>query len=159
MRSKTRSASNSASKRRDKPHVYFVDRSLGGKVVPEALRRLGLNVEVHDDHFAQNETDRAWLAAVARKGWIILSKDSAIRRRLVERQEIINAGASAFFLIRGNLTGLQMAEAFNKAIPAIRKILDRTSGPVLGVIRSDGSIGLLDGNLKKQPQSKKPRRP
>jgi hypothetical protein len=48
--------------------VFFVDRSLGKHVVPDALRAAGAHVEVHDDHFAQDALDEVWLPAVGQNG-------------------------------------------------------------------------------------------
>jgi uncharacterized protein with PIN domain len=57
--------------------VFFVDRCLGGKRLPESLRLLGIRVEIHDDHFAKDALDKDWLPQVASKKWIIFTKDIA----------------------------------------------------------------------------------
>ena len=51
------------------PLVFFVDRSLGKRDVPEALRRAGETVEIHDDHFAPDAKDADWLSVVGTRGW------------------------------------------------------------------------------------------
>lgn len=38
--------------------VFFVDRNLGNKVIVNALRQEGIQVEVHDDHFPQGAKDK-----------------------------------------------------------------------------------------------------
>jgi hypothetical protein len=48
------------------PLVFSIDRSLGRKKVPEALRAAGLDVRVHDELFAQATEDVAVLAAKLR---------------------------------------------------------------------------------------------
>jgi hypothetical protein len=40
----------------DEP-VFFVDRCLGARTVPDALRVAGARVEVHADHFADDAPD------------------------------------------------------------------------------------------------------
>src|SRR3954469_18720819 len=62
------------SRRLPEPWIFFIDRSLGGQVVAEALRAAGEQVEVHDDHFARDASDETWLGAVGAKGWVVLSK-------------------------------------------------------------------------------------
>jgi hypothetical protein len=37
--------------------VFFVDRSLGEKIVPTLLREFGLNIESHSAHFVQDAPD------------------------------------------------------------------------------------------------------
>jgi hypothetical protein len=44
------------------PFTFFIDRSLGSGLVPEALRRENERVVVHDDHFRQQDVaDVVWL--------------------------------------------------------------------------------------------------
>jgi hypothetical protein len=57
------------------PLVFFVDRSLGRHVIPDALRAAGVQVELHDDHFPQDAQDQIWLAEAGKRGWIVLTKD------------------------------------------------------------------------------------
>jgi hypothetical protein len=61
-KSKKRSATSS-SKPLDEI-VFFIDRSLGRKAVATALRKVGAQVEVHDDHLPQNAKDEEWLRFV-----------------------------------------------------------------------------------------------
>ena len=37
--------------------IFFIDRSLGRKVVPGALRTAGEEVRIHDDYFPQDAKD------------------------------------------------------------------------------------------------------
>ncbi len=52
------------------PWVFFLDLSLGGRLVFEALRAVGETVEAHDTHFSKNATDVEWLSVVGRKEWV-----------------------------------------------------------------------------------------
>jgi len=83
------------------PFTYFVDRSLGRKVLVTHLRAHGLQVEAHDDHFAADTTDAEWLGAVGRRGWVVLTKDKAIRRNTLEREALLEANVACFMLGRG----------------------------------------------------------
>ncbi|MGH7991598.1 MAG: hypothetical protein ACREDS_15585 [Limisphaerales bacterium] len=55
--------------------VFFIDRSLGRKIIPDTLRNAGEEVCVHDELFAQNAKDEVWLAEAGKQGWIVLTKD------------------------------------------------------------------------------------
>ena len=77
-RSKRPSAASFGSKPPE-PLVFFIDRSLGRKIVAQALREISETVEIHDDHFAPDAKDEAWLAEVGKRGWIVLTKDDRIR--------------------------------------------------------------------------------
>lgn len=65
--------------------TFFVDRSLGRRAVPSALRQAGFDVVVHDDVFAADTDDEIWLREAGVKGWIVLVKDDRIRYRPRER--------------------------------------------------------------------------
>lgn len=63
----------------DEP-VFFVDRSLGARTVPDALRVAGARVEVHADHFTDDAPDPEILRFVGERQWVFLSKDKRVRR-------------------------------------------------------------------------------
>src|SRR5438876_7899284 len=60
--SKKRSAASSSRRKPPESLVFFIDRSLGRKKVPEALRAAGLDIRVHDELFPQATQDVVWLA-------------------------------------------------------------------------------------------------
>lgn len=99
------------SRRLPEPWTFFVDRSLGARVVADALRAAGEVVEIHDDHFAADAPDHVWLGQVGANAWVVLSKDDRIRRSPVEREALLTAGVAAFFLGRSDLRGDQMSAA------------------------------------------------
>jgi hypothetical protein len=146
------------SRRLPEPWVFFVDRSLGGKIVADALRAAGEHVEVHDDHFAKDAADEAWLADIGGKGWVILSKDDRIRRNPVERQALLAAGVAAFFLGRSDLRGDQMASAFTAAIPTMKKALRRFMVPFIAGVLLAGHVHVFeaDGERYSPPKRLKP---
>ncbi len=74
---KRRSGANSGSTPPDSSLIFFVDGSLGQKVIAEKLRGTGVNVEIHDDHFSQNARDQDWLSDVGKRGWMSLRKMTA----------------------------------------------------------------------------------
>ena len=57
-------------RRRKRPEkiTFFVDRSLGSQIVPNALRQAGATVEIHDDHFSADEEDLVWLQEWTQSG-------------------------------------------------------------------------------------------
>src|SRR3989454_11055620 len=105
-RSKKRSAASSKSKQLE-PLVFFLDRSLGKEIIANALRAAGADVRIHDDLFAQDARDQDWLPEVGKNGWTVLTKDSHIKHRLVERTALLESGGRApSFLSRGTLRAL-----------------------------------------------------
>lgn len=131
------------------PWIFFLDRSLGGRLVSEALRASGETVEAHDIHFPKDASDVEWLGQVGSKGWVVLSKDDRIRLNEVERNALTEAGVAAFFLGRGDLTGPQMACAIVKALPAIKRALKRFPIPFIARISADGDVSVFESAGKK----------
>ncbi len=146
------------SRRLPEPWTFFVDRSLGGRVVADALRAIGEAVEIHDDHFASDSPDQKWLAEVGAHAWVVLSKDDRIRRNPVERQALLAAGVAAFFLGRSDLRGDQMASAFRAALPAMKKALRRFATPFIAGVSVAGEVHVFesDGERHTPPKRLKP---
>ena len=92
-RSKRPSVASSGSKPPE-ALIFFIDRSLGKKIVAQALRDSGETVEIHDDHFLPDAKDEDWLVEVGSRGWIVLTKDDRIRYRVTERTAIMSASES-----------------------------------------------------------------
>ncbi len=124
-------------------YVFFIDRSLGSIVVPEALRHAGVHVEIHASHFADNTPDIDWLSHVGQQGWVVLMKDKHIRSRPHERQALIYAGVRAFVLVAGNISGQEMGQSFVNALPAMYNLLTQRATPFIAQITRQGRISTI----------------
>jgi hypothetical protein len=140
--SKKPSAASSTSKPPD-PLVLFVDRSLGKKIVPDALRQAGAHVEAHDDHFLPDALDEHWLRDVGAKGWVVLTKDRRIRYRAPALTAIGAAGARVFVLTAGDLRGHEMAALFVNALPKMARFVVRHPAPFISRVSKSGSVSML----------------
>ena len=118
---------------------FFVDRSLGGVVVPQRLREAGFDVETMRERYgerrAQRIADVEWLADVGKAGLVVLMKDKRIRTRPAEQAAVVTYGLRCFCLARGNLTGAEMAEAFVRARDAMLRACERAGPFILQVSR------------------------
>jgi predicted nuclease of predicted toxin-antitoxin system len=120
-----------------------VDRALGTVTVAEALRRAGCAVEIHDRHFAQDARDAEWLPEVGRQGWVVLTKDHHIRTRQVELIALLSAGVAAFVLTAGDLSGPEMAQAFVRALPKMKRMLVGQPRPFIARVSPSGVVTLI----------------
>jgi predicted nuclease of predicted toxin-antitoxin system len=142
---KKRSVANSASPKPPEELTFFLDRQLGRYKMAGALRKAGLDIEIHDDHFPQNAKDPEWLAAAGKKNWIVVTRDERIRYRLAERQAIRRAKVRAFVLAaQGDLRAEMLAEIFLKALPKIRRTVKKQKPPFIAKISRGGDITLLE---------------
>lgn len=128
------------------PLIFFIDRSLGRKVVPGALRAAGEEVRIHDEHFPQDAKDEIWLAGVGQNGWIVLTKDKHIRYRAAEIQALRAANVRAFVLTsRGDLTGAEVSQIFVKALPAIKRLCEKIAPPFVALVDRSGNVRVAPG--------------
>lgn len=139
MKSKKRSVANSKSRLLERP-TLFIDRSLGHRVVADALRHEGARIELHDDHFKATTPDETWLKSIGAKGWIILTKDHRIRYNPRAVHAIKESGILLVSLARGNYTGPEMAGMFVKALRGIEKLPKRIKPPAFFTIDKRGKL-------------------
>jgi len=142
-RSRRPSAASSGSKPPESI-VFFIDRSLGKKVIAQALRQAGESVEIHEDHFPPEAKDKDWLTSVGRRGWVVLTKDDRIRYRATEWAALKKAGVKTFVLTSGQLQGKEMAEAFIKALPKMKRLTIRRQGFVIAKVTRSGTVSVLE---------------
>jgi hypothetical protein len=128
--------------------VFFIDRSLGKRDVPDALRKAGAAVEVHDDHFPQDADDVTWLRAVGARGWAVLTKDERIRRRETERRALTGACVAAFLLTAGDVKGASAGRAFVAALQRMRRILAKYDRPLIATVTAMGAVKVLLGERR-----------
>lgn len=100
-------------------------------------------MHVHDDHFLPDAKDEEWLTAVGRQGWVVLTKDTRIRYRNLERAALMRAGVGAFVLTTGDLKGDEMAQIFVKALPAISKFLAKHRKPFIAKTTRGETVSML----------------
>jgi PIN like domain len=101
------------------------------------------SVEIYDDHFAPDAKDEVWLAEVGSHEWIILTKDDRIRYRVTERTTLASARVRAFVLTSTQLQGSEMAAAFVRALPRIKRLIANHAPPFIGRVSRDGKVSLL----------------
>jgi hypothetical protein len=124
--------------------------------VPNALREAGAVIEVHADHFAPDAPDEAWLAAVGERGWVVITKDKAIRHRETELAALKAARVAAFVLTAAGLTGPANGAVLARALPAMRRVLIGNRPPFVAAISASSRITLYRGRrLRRRPPKKK----
>ncbi len=123
--------------------IFFVDRSLG-RQIGAALTGAGMSVRLHDDHFPQDTPDEEWIGQGAKLGWVVLTKDSAIKRKPREREAVLGSATAMFTLAHTNMTGQQMAETFIQNRLKMMRILKDTNRPFVAVVSISGIRVVLE---------------
>jgi hypothetical protein len=142
LKSKKESAANSGSAQPPE-RVLFLDKCLGRKTVAEALRAAGENVELLEDHFDKKTDDTVWVPEIGKRGWIILTKDRAIRNNSLELVALLKSNTHSFILTSADQSGPQMASAFVAALPHIKKMVAKFPAPFVATITPAGAVSVF----------------
>jgi hypothetical protein len=129
----------------EQPLRFFLDRSLGRKTVPEALRADDWDVITLAEHYGmpadEQVADTDWIKEAAKRGWPILMKDKRIRYWQAEIAAVAEHKARCFVVTRGDLSSADMAQRFiiNKAAILMAAV---EPGPYIYSVQTDRSSRL-----------------
>lgn len=110
----------------------------------DALRARGLEAHKLTDHFPQDIPDVDLFVEVSARGWVLLTKDKAMRRRPNEREMIVNAKVRVFNFSSANITGPEMIEALLKALPRMARFVKKHDPPFAVKIARDGTLERME---------------
>src|SRR5437773_9538019 len=72
---------------------------------------------------------------------IVITRDERIRYRVAEKQAILRAKVRAFVLAaQGNLRAETLAENFLKALPKIRRLVEKEKPPFVAKVSGSGDV-------------------
>jgi hypothetical protein len=117
--------------------------------VAAELRVLGLNVEVHADHFPEantkpEESDADWIRDVTGRGWVIFTRNGNIRNNPLERRTFIECGARVFNIRNGGASAADVAKCVQRAQRRIERLLASNAGPFIVGISLSGEVTFID---------------
>ena len=113
-------------------YVFFTDRNLG-KQFPATLKNCGINVESHNNNFADDTKDEIWLAEIGAKGWYAVTRDKRIHYTPNEKSAVKKFGVGLFILI-GKASFPELAQNFILTYPKIIRFIDKNSRPFIAKI-------------------------
>lgn len=144
------------SRRPPEKHVYYLDANLDGPELTSALRRRNMPCERHRDHFAQDAEDETWIPAVAQKGWIIVTRDLAIRRRPAERAAWLAANAVVIMVRGEKLSGADLESILSAAYAGGRldNFIAKRTRPMIVYLTRSGQLSVQEGGARRGGQKK-----
>jgi hypothetical protein len=107
------------------------------------LRALGLQVEIHADHFAPEAQDVEWLESVGQRAWVVVTKDERILRDPAECRALRAAGVHAVFFGRQKISAEEMLADFEAVAPKLVARFSQARKPTYVVIRKGGRMETL----------------
>lgn len=132
---------------------FFLDRGLGARIVPGALRQAGWTLETMDERYGKASSqviqDTRWIEEASLAGDVLLCKDLAIAHNALEAQVIYMTSARAFALSNASLAGPVMAQWYIDSEAKIVTAALRASGPYLMAVNP--SYGLRRVKLAYPP--------
>jgi len=120
-----------------KPNLtFFLDRTIGRHDLPERLRKLGLSIEIHYDHFRPDESDVVWISEIGERGWVVLSGDKKIGRKVNEILEIITAKVKMFILADRKPSPDRHEHAMRRHLESIKVLAEYVPPPFMVKVTS-----------------------
>jgi hypothetical protein len=120
--------------------TFFLDHQIGRYQVAEILRAAGAKVEVHLDHFAGDARDIVWIPEVARRGWVLITKDKNIRRNPLEREAYRAAKLRGFVATGKDMRATELGELLVRCLPGMVRRTAGRPGPFLFAISRGGTF-------------------
>jgi len=118
----------------------FIDRCAWSRRLDDALRRAEIPFVAHRDHFAPACPDTEWLNVAGREGWIVITRDQAIRRKPNELQVFREAKVTLFALASGNATAEDTARLLVELYPRILRQARAATPPAMFSVTLAGGI-------------------
>lgn len=123
----------------DFSRTVFLDRSFGGYRLANLLRKVGFTVEVHKDHFRQDEDDHVWIPDVVQRGWVIFSSDGRLAKDPLNIHAVLHSKAQVLITKKNDTLPEVWGACFIAGFARIRELLAQNPGPVYIRIRKDAS--------------------
>jgi PIN like domain len=121
--------------------VFFTDECLGRRV-PQKLQEAGLDVRLYLDRFKPAVPDVEWLPVVSQSGWVVLTKDEMIGRRVAEQAVIAQCHARVFVMASTWINTQVVAEGFIKASKAMVRLAFEREAPFIAKVYKSGEVKL-----------------
>jgi P2-related tail formation protein len=119
---------------------FFLDRGLGSKLLPTALRQAGWQLETMDERYGKVESqviqDAKWIQEATLNGDVILCKDLKIASNPLEAQVVFMTSARVFGLASAQLTGPKMINWYLWREAEIVEMAQRANGPFVASVHA-----------------------
>ena len=119
-----------------------MDRSLGSRIVPAALRAAGWVLQTMDERYGVERSpfikDVQWIEDAVAQGDVILCKDLRIASNPLEAAVIDRTSARAFGLARRDVDAAAMAVYFLDFEERIFRMANRAEGPYVVSVSQNG---------------------
>lgn len=123
--------------------TFFLDHQIGRIVVAGKLRAAGATVEVHLDHFKGDAPDTEWIPEVARRDWVLITKDQHIRKNPLERATYEAARLRGFVATGKDMSGDELGDLLVRKLDGMVRRVHNRPGPAMFAISRMGVFSRL----------------
>ena len=120
--------------------ILFIDRCAWSRRLDEALRQAGIPFVAHHEKFAPACPDEEWMKVAGREGWIVITRDQAIRRKPNELKAFCEAKLIMFALASGNASADDTARLVVELYPRILRKAHAVKPPTMFSVTLAGGI-------------------
>ena len=118
----------------------FIDRCAWSRKLGEALHHAGIPFIAHHERFAPACPDEDWIKVAGREGWIVITRDQAIRRKPNELKAFREAKIVLFALASGNASADDTARLVVELYPRILRKARNSTPPAMYSVTLSGGI-------------------
>jgi hypothetical protein len=136
--------------------VYYLDANLDGPDIATGLRAGGMRCERHRDHFPADAEDELWIPPTAAKGWVIVTRDLAIKRRPFERAAWLAARATLLTIRGAKLNAEALVSLLLRAHAGGRldAYIAKRIPPMIIHLQADGALSATEGGERRGARRK-----
>jgi hypothetical protein len=106
----------------------------------DALHQRGRLVHMHNQVFPDRTPDRVWIPDVAKRGWIIVTRDKRLQTRHIEWMAFLRAKARVLWFKGDRSSNVAITEGFLLALPKIDRLSSRLSPPYIIKVTPAGAV-------------------
>lgn len=118
--------------------TFIVDENLSQELT-KGLRGFGEDVHHIVDEFGRGVKDTDWLKEISGRGWSVITRDRAIRRRPAEIEALRQYRIGAFFLGGKQLSRWQLITQIVRAWPLILEANQAANKPFIFIVNRSGT--------------------
>jgi hypothetical protein len=106
----------------------------------DALQQRGRLVHMHKQVFPDRTPDRIWIPDVARRGWIIVTRDRRLQNRHLEWMAFLRAKARVLWFKGDRASNVEITEGFLSALPKIDRLTSHLEPPYIIKVTPAGHV-------------------
>ena len=108
------------------------------------MLRLPVNIEYHQNHFAQDSKDDEWMPEVGKRGWTLIGHDGQHHLVAAERSAILDYRIGCFYLWGNSARLWQKMRCFLRAFEGVLEAAQDTDPPFVFQVKETGRLVAIE---------------